>query len=279
MANVLDDNRRLVQRFMEDIWSRGDEQAINECLTSDFTFVLSFTTVTGIPDFRAMVERNRAAFRNLNYRVDDTVAEETKAAVFWTMTSTHVGTWREVEGTNRDVSIRGMTVFYIRDGRIYEAYVENDVLGLMTQIGGVVMTPPLRRNKALMSRYVDIVLNGRDVNRFGEVMAPDFVAHRGDELLQGIDTERRVMEGLWGAFSDIRFNIELMMAEDDRVTIQYTAPATHSGEFLGIAPTGRRITWHGTIIYRIRDNLVTEAISAWNYYEIVQQLTQATAAR
>lgn len=279
MANVLDDNRRLVQRFMEDIWSRGDEQAINECLTSDFTFVLSFTTVRGIPDFRAMVERNRAAFRNLNYRVDDTVAEETKAAVFWTMTSTHVGTWREVEGTNRDVSIRGMTVFYIRDGRIYEAYVENDVLGLMTQIGGVVMTPPLRRNKALMSRYVDIVLNGRDVNRFGEVMAPDFVAHRGDELLQGIDTERRVMEGLWGAFSDIRFNIELMMAEDDRVTIQYTAPATHSGEFLGIAPTGRRITWHGTIIYRIRDNLVTEAISAWNYYEIVQQLTQATAAR
>jgi steroid delta-isomerase-like uncharacterized protein len=275
MTTFLDNNRRLVRRFMEDIWSRGDPQAINECLTDDFTFELSFTTVRGIPDFTAMVERNRLAFRNLTYRVDDTVAEETKAAVFWTMTSTHVGTWREVEGTNRDVSIRGMTVFYIREGRIYEAYVENDVLGLMTQIGGVVMTPPLQRNKALMNRYVEIVLNGRDVNRFNEVVASDFVAHRADQVLQGIDTLERQMESWWRAFPDLHFTADIMMAEENRVAISYTAPGTHKGEFAGIAPTGRQITWRGIMIYTIRDNRVAEAIAQWNDRDVIEQLTRS----
>lgn len=275
MTTLLDENRRLVLRFMEDIWSRGDPQAINECLTDDFTFVLSFTTARGIPDFAVMVERNRLAFRNLTYRVDDTVAEETKAAAFWTMTATHVGTWREVEGTNREVSIRGMTVFYIRNGRIHEAYVENDVLGLMMQIGGVVMTPPLERNKALMNRYVEIVLNGRDVNRFDEVVARDFVAHRADQVLQGIDTLKRQMEGWWRAFPDLHFTADIMMAEGSRVAISYTAPGTHQGEFAGIAPTDRQITWRGIMIYTIRDNKVSEAVAQWNDHDVIEQLTRS----
>lgn len=279
MAAILDDNRRLVHRFLEEIWSRGDQKAISECLTDDFTFVLSFTTTRGVPAFQAMVERNRNAFRNLAYHVDDTIVEETKASAFWTMTSTHVGTWREIEGTNRDVSIRGMTVFYIRDGRIYEAYVQNDVLGLMTQIDGVVMTPPLRRNKALMERYIDIVLNGRDITRFEEVVTTDFVAHRGDQLLQGIDTLKRQMEGWWRAFPDLRFNADLMMAEGDRVAISYSAPGTHSGQFAGIQPTGQKITWRGIMIYTIRDNKVAEAIAQWNDRDVIEKLTQAAGVR
>ena len=272
---VVDQNRGLVRRFLEEIWSRGDQQAIRDCLTDDFTFVLSFTTVRGIPAFREMVERNRGAFRDLTYHVDDTVVEETRAAAFWTMTSTHVGTWREVEGTNRDVSIRGMTFFYIRDGRIYEAYVENDVLGLMTQIGGVTMTPPLRRNKELLSRYIDIVLNGRDVSRFEEVVATDFVARRGDQTLQGIDTLRKQMESWWEAFPDLRFEADRMVAEGDQVAISYIAPGTHLGQFSGIRATGRRVTWRGLMVYTIRDNKVAGAVAEWNDGEVVGELRDA----
>lgn len=54
-------------------------------------------------------------------------------------TPKHVGTWRNIEPTGKDVSIQGLTFFRFDGGKITEAKVQNDVFGLIRQLDAVVM--------------------------------------------------------------------------------------------------------------------------------------------
>ncbi len=123
---------------MSEIWSQGDAKAIDELIDPDFAFVLAFARTDTIDGFRQMVERNREVFAGLTYVANDVVADDTKGACWWTMSSQHVGTWRNVPASHRHVSIEGVTFFWFSpEGRFVKAVVENDVLGLMRQIDGV----------------------------------------------------------------------------------------------------------------------------------------------
>ena len=120
------ENRIAVRRFLDDIWSKGDMDAVDELLAPDFEA------------FKNLVHANRTAFQNLTYRAapGDVVAEDDKAAAYWTMSAKHVGAWAGIEATGIDVSIEGMTFFrFGADGKIIDARVQNDVRGLRSQLG------------------------------------------------------------------------------------------------------------------------------------------------
>ena len=132
------ENRIAVRRFLDDIWSKGDMDAVDELLDPNFAFILAFMRTDGVEAFKNLVHANRTAFENLTYVAapGDVVAEDDKAAAYWTMSAKHVGTWAGIEATNVDVSIEGMTFFRIgADGKIIDARVQNDVRGLRRQLG------------------------------------------------------------------------------------------------------------------------------------------------
>jgi steroid delta-isomerase-like uncharacterized protein len=134
------ENERAMRRFMSEIWSRGDMDALDELIAPDFAFVLAFARTDTIEGFRQMVKRNREVFEGLTYVANDVVADDTKGACWWTMTSKHVGTWRNVPASHKDVSIEGVTFFWFTpEGQFQRAVVENDVLGLLRQIGGATL--------------------------------------------------------------------------------------------------------------------------------------------
>ena len=132
------ENRIAVRRFLDDIWTKGDMDAIDELLDPNFAFILAFMRTDGVEAFKNLVNANRTAFENLTYVAapGDVVAEDDKAAAYWTMSAKHVGTWAGIEATNINVSIEGMTFFRIgADGKITDARVQNDVRGLRSQLG------------------------------------------------------------------------------------------------------------------------------------------------
>ena len=132
------ENEDAIRRFMTEIWSKGDMDTIDELIDPNFAFILAFTRTDTIDGFKGMVTRNRIAFEDLTYVANDIVADDTKAASWWTMSSKHVGTWRNVPGSNTDVTIDGVTFFCLSpEGKRGKAIVENDVMGLMRQIDGV----------------------------------------------------------------------------------------------------------------------------------------------
>lgn len=142
-------NETAIARFMDDIWSKGDMNAIDELVAPDFNFILAFAHMKNREEFKKLVQFNRNVFQGLTYHVDDPendiVANEKKGSGFWRMTSKHVGTWRNVPASNKDVSIKGLTFFnFNEEGQMVLARVHNDVLGLMRQIGGI--TEPYATN-------------------------------------------------------------------------------------------------------------------------------------
>ena len=131
------DNEIAARRFLVDIWSKDEIGVVDELVSSDFAFILSFMATQGADAFKELVRRNRAAFRNLTYTVEDVVAGEDKAAAYWKMSGTHVGVWKNIPPTNKQVGIEGMTFFKFSNGKIIEAKVQNDVLGLMQQLDAI----------------------------------------------------------------------------------------------------------------------------------------------
>lgn len=127
--------RTAVTAFLEDIWSRGDMEAVDTLLAEDFEFVLSFMRTAGRDAFKQLVTRNRTAFEDLTYRPGEVIVEGDRAVATWTMSGKHVSEWAGIAGTDREVSISGMTLFHFDGEKIADAIVQNDVFGLRQQLG------------------------------------------------------------------------------------------------------------------------------------------------
>jgi steroid delta-isomerase-like uncharacterized protein len=77
------------------------------------------------------------AFPDLVRRIDDLVAEGDKVVARWSAEGTHLGDFNGMPPTGTFATSSGITVFRIADGRIVEEWSENDLLGLLQQLGAI----------------------------------------------------------------------------------------------------------------------------------------------
>ncbi len=74
----------------------------------------------------------------------------------------------------------------------------------------------------------------------------------------GRDTWREGAELIKKAFPDLTVEIDDVVAERDRVALRLTIRGTHQSEFLGIAATGRSVSYVSHEFYRVADGLIAE---------------------
>jgi serine phosphatase RsbU (regulator of sigma subunit)/predicted ester cyclase len=114
-------------------------------------------------------------------------------------------------------------------------------------------------NKALVRRFMEARAKA-DLNAIEEMMAPDFISHG---LLPGQQPGReglkRTIAEISATFSNRRRFIEDQVAEGDKVVTRYTLRATHDRkEIMGVAPTGREVTYKAIVIHRISGDKIAE---------------------
>src|SRR5579883_1677401 len=101
----------------------------------------------------------------------------------------------------------------------------------------------LEENKACVRRFIGAFAQS-DLDAIVAEVTPDFIDHDppgGVPIrLEGMKEFARMM---FTAFSAIENRVEDLIAEGDKVTIRFTVNATHRGPYLGIAATGRRVSW------------------------------------
>lgn len=102
-------------------------------------------------------------------------------------------------------------------------------------------------NKALVRRWLDEVFSRGDLGGVGEIFAPEYVLHDPSFPLDvhGLEGVKMYIATYRAAFSDARFAVEDQIAEGDEVVTRWTAQGTHEGQFLGLAPTGEKVTVSG----------------------------------
>jgi predicted ester cyclase len=90
--------------------------------------------------------------------------------------------------------------------------------------------------------------------------ASDFIINSAGMPYQkrGTDAWRKHAEILFFAFPDLQVKVEDIFGAEDKVTVRIRISATHAGEIFGIQPTGKRVEYESTEVYRIADGKIVE---------------------
>jgi predicted ester cyclase len=92
-----------------------------------------------------------------------------------------------------------------------------------------------------------------------ELRSPHFVNHSAPPgALTGPEAGKLAFRAMRAAFPDLRVTIEDMLADGDRVVTRQTFAGTHRGEWLGVPPTGRVVSWALIDIVRLEGGRLEE---------------------
>ena len=128
-------------------------------------------------------------------------------------------------------------------------------------------------NKALVRRVLEEFYNRGNLDIADELFAPNFVNHDPAVPMAGdLEMLKQQTAARSAGFPDGMTTIEDLIAEEDRVTKRWAYQGTHTSDWNGIPPTGRRVTVSGITIYRLEGGKVAECWWGYDVLSILQQL-------
>jgi predicted ester cyclase len=111
------------------------------------------------------------------------------------------------------------------------------------------------QNKEVVRRFMMEALTGRNLGVADEVLAPDYF-----NFMTGGDLAafKGLLAGMSAALTNVRFEIDDLVAEGDSVVARWKMEATHTGSLMGEAPTGKTISSRGLTYYRLVNGQIVE---------------------
>lgn len=132
------ENKALVGRFVEEVFIRANGNAIEELVTDDFrshAWAKDFAIPDGPEGVRQFIAIMDSAFSEADVRIEDLLAEGEKVAVRYVYEADHTGELLGIEATGKRISLPGIFIARVEDGKIAEYWRQEDHLGLMQQLG------------------------------------------------------------------------------------------------------------------------------------------------
>jgi predicted ester cyclase len=132
----------------------------------------------------------------------------------------------------------------------------------------------VEHNKAISRRWID-VFNERDDAAEADIRAPDYVAYAPASLEAApLDSESwtRFLSGFVEGFPDLRLEVEDAVGEGDLVAQRIRFEGTHTGEFQGLPPTQRKVSFSGLELNRFVDGRVAEHWFQLDALTLLQEL-------
>jgi predicted ester cyclase len=140
-------------------------------------------------------------------------------------------------------------------------------------------TPPMdAETPATLARRFFVEQNRLRGGPADELCAPGYAAHLPGGPSRDLTGHRTFAAALYAGFPDLRHEVELVAADGDRVAVRFRLHGTHTGGFLGIAPTGRMVAVAATAIMRIVHGQVAELWAEFDRLGLLAQLNEASAA-
>lgn len=134
------------------------------------------------------------------------------------------------------------------------------------------------QNIRVVKRMVDLV-NQQKTSQLAELTHPNFKRHDLAGALpevSGTDGPVNLVQMVLRAIPDLHYEIQQIIARDDRVVVQLRGTGTHRGEFLGVAGTGKRMQWNVINIYRFEDGKVIETWQLLDVWGLMGQMCQTS---
>lgn len=127
-------------------------------------------------------------------------------------------------------------------------------------------------NKAIVRRFIK-AFETNDQATIKEVLAPDYMAHgAGAPGPLDRETVAQRISIFTAAISDLRVTIEDQIVEGDKIASRFAWRGTHTGDFFGLAPTGKPVVVSAVSIERIKDGKIVERWFSQDDLGLMQQL-------
>lgn len=128
-------------------------------------------------------------------------------------------------------------------------------------------------DKALVRRLVEEAQSGGDLEVVDELLAEDFVDH---SAFPGVppdrDGARQLFGALHAAFEDFHAVIHQQVAEGGKVATRKTFHGVHRGEFMGVPPTAKRVSFDVIDVLYVRGGRITDHWTQVDLLGLMQQL-------
>ena len=130
------------------------------------------------------------------------------------------------------------------------------------------------QNKQVVRQYIE-AFNRQDTERLGQLVSSTNQAFEFSGMhSSSMDWNRtqQFFAVFWTAFPDLRAKIEEIVAEGDKVAIRVINTGTHKGDFQGIPPTGKKVSFEGRDFITLRGGKIVEQQAGVDMMELMQQI-------
>jgi steroid delta-isomerase-like uncharacterized protein len=131
------DLKELSCRLFEEIWNQQKLNVIDEIISADFVNhdLNSPSMAKGPEGYKQLVRHYLTAFPDTKFTLHDHVSDGQTVASRWTVTSTHTGNLGSIPPTGRHITVTGISMAHVVDGKFVEGWNNWDAFGLMQQLG------------------------------------------------------------------------------------------------------------------------------------------------
>jgi steroid delta-isomerase-like uncharacterized protein len=132
-----EENKALARRVLEEMFNKGNLDVADELLATDYVDhdPAMPEDIHGPEGFKEYVGAYRSAFSDLHLEIEEQIAEGDLVTTRWTGTGTHDGELAGIPPTGNRVTLPGMEIVRISDGKLVEGWEGYDMMTLMRQLG------------------------------------------------------------------------------------------------------------------------------------------------
>jgi predicted ester cyclase len=288
----VNESKTLLQHFQRDI-DTGEPSILEKYVGTTYSDHHPPPFASKTPGMPGLVETFNIAlgiFSDFKHVVEDQVAEGDKVASRITGTGRHVGAFLGIPPTNKMVTMSGIAIHRVANGKLVEHWGQVDAVGLLTQMGVIPpspMPPPLPRpdihqtssDRALSAGEMkDKVrqLFAEGINRnnrsvLDELIDPRYVNYSMPMPTAGPEGLNQVVGMFFSAFPDMQIILEDVVAETDKAATRGHFTGTHKGTFMNVPPTGKSITTDFIDIWKAHNG---RFIENWVQMDMLGMLVQ-----
>jgi steroid delta-isomerase-like uncharacterized protein len=133
---TIEANKAVMHRFTEFV-NTANEKLATELIAPDAIFHVPGLSepLRGPAGYVTIIRMMRVGFPDIQWVLEDMVAEEDKVAARFTLRGTHQGTFFGVPPTGKTIVVQSMAFYHLSAGQLVEEHGQADMLGLLQQIG------------------------------------------------------------------------------------------------------------------------------------------------
>ncbi|MFN8473284.1 MAG: ester cyclase [Anaerolineae bacterium] len=134
-------NKTAVLRTFNEAWNEKKLAMLREVIAEGAVYYNPSTPqpLLGPEGQEMFIGGFHVAFPDTHFTIEDVVAEGDKVVVRWAASGTNQGPLMGMPATGKRVTVRGMTMFTVRDGMVQESWTNWDTLAMLQQLGIVPM--------------------------------------------------------------------------------------------------------------------------------------------